>query len=79
MTNLNENERKAMSAICADCDEIDGWGFTHPSDAFEVVAKAVGESVAVKLLDRLNDKNIIDVCVIDDTLWVRPELFEQFC
>lgn len=37
---MNGNETKAMRAICADCDELDGWGFTRPSDMVAALLKA---------------------------------------
>ena len=70
----------AMEAIASDCDEIEGWGFTRPSEVVGVVGDAIGgELEAIKAISRLNTMNVIDICVIDDTLWVRPEVFETFC
>ena len=79
MTNLTNIERKAMEIICNDCDELDGWGFTRPSDACEVVAKEIGQFDAIKVMSRLHAMDLLDICTIDDTLWVKPEVFGQFC
>ena len=86
MTNLTERkamadvDRMAMEAIASDCDEIDGWGFTRPSEVIGVVGDAIGgELEAIKSISRLNAMNLIDICTIDNTLWMRPEIFEQFC
>ena len=81
MKNLNENETKAMRAICADCDEIDGWGFTRIGhmvaalmDEFDNNGQRVGGYIATLL-----DKNLIDVCAEDNEVWVKPETFEAYC
>lgn len=78
--NLSENERRAMSAICADCDEIDDWGFDRPSDAY---AAAFGEfnsdKVTSDTLNSLMEKDVIEIDLIDDTLWVKPEVYASFC
>lgn len=79
MKNLNENETKALEAICADCDEIDGWGFNRPSDAYEAVANEIGAYDALSVLYSLEEKGAIELCLIDDTLWVRQEVYATFC
>lgn len=39
MMNFTENERKALNIICADCDEIDGYGYTTTNDAVAALIK----------------------------------------
>lgn len=81
MIKLNDNEAKAMRAICQDCDEIDGYGFTRISNMCEAVAIAFDRNYhkAGGYISALLDKNLIDMCVIDDEVWVAPDVFEQFC
>ena len=40
MTNLNENERKALNAIIDTCDDLDGDLFTRMTDAMLAVMEA---------------------------------------
>lgn len=40
MTNFTENERKALNIICADCDEIDGYGYTTLNDAISALIES---------------------------------------
>lgn len=78
---LNKNEVKALSVICADCDELDGWGFTRPSMVIDSLAEAFNNNYRVMggYLKDLIDKNLIDYNTFDDELWVYPEYFEQYC
>lgn len=80
MKHLNENEVRAMKAICADCDELDGYGFTRPTDMVVALAKEFGNGqVAGGYLADLMEKNLIEVDVFDDTVWVEPDVFEAYC
>lgn len=81
MKNLNENEAKAMRAICADCDEIDGYGFTRPADMAWALFEAFDRNahVAGGYITSLSDKGLIELDMVDNTVWVEPEVFEQFC
>ena len=76
---MNDNETKAIRAICDDCDELDGWGFTRPGHMVAALLKVFrsGE-VAGGYIRDLMDKNVIDVDFRDDTVWVRPEIFEIY-
>lgn len=72
-------ETVAMEAICADCDEIDGYGFTRPGhmvmalvDVFED-AKEAGEQIW-----RLMEKGLIEVDTFDDTVWIEPEVYKAY-
>lgn len=84
MTKLNENEAKVLRAICEGCDEIDGWGFHRPSMMMVDVMKAFegsknqGQVVGGYIRD-LIEKDLIEFNAYDDEIWVRPEIFEQFC
>lgn len=80
-TNLNENERKALSAICADCDEIDGYGFTRIPDMAWALFNAFDRNgqVAGGYITDLRDKGLIDIDAAEDEVWVDPEVYEQFC
>lgn len=78
--NLNENERRAMRVICSDCDEIDGYGFTRPIDmVIALVNEFKNGNVAGGYITDLIDKNLIEVDVHDDTVWVEPDVYEEFC
>lgn len=77
---MNENERMAMEAICADCDELDGWGFTRPTDMVVALVKKFNDgNVVGGYIADLMHKNMIDVDVMDDTVWVSPEIFAEYC
>ena len=39
MTNLNENEKKALDAIIATCDDLDGDLFTRRGDALRALVE----------------------------------------
>ena len=80
MTNLNDNERKALGAICADCDELDGWGFTRIADMILAVMREFdnGQVVGGYISD-LMKKNLIDVDAKEDEVWVSPKVFEAYC
>lgn len=79
--NLNKNEEKMLRAICEDCDDIDGWGFNRPSmcvqkliELFDYKAKVAGG-----YLRDLIDKDLIEFDRYEDTIWVRPEVYAEFC
>ena len=82
--NLNENEVKVLRAICAGCDDIDGWGFHRPS---MMMVDVMGEFDGVKnqgqvvggYIRDLIDKGLIEFNAYDDEVWVRPEVFETYC
>ncbi len=77
---MSTKEAVALEAICADCDEIDGWGFNRPSDAFVAVLEKLDDAeVANETLHSLMEKDLIEVDLIDDTLWVRPVVYARFC
>lgn len=79
MKHLNENEAKAMKVICADCDEIDGYGFTRPKDMVMALVKEFKNGqVAGGYIADLMEKGFIEVDVVDDTVWVEPEIFEAY-
>lgn len=75
---LNENERKAMRAICWDCDDIDGYGFTRPADMVLAVTAEFDNNgqVAGGYIRDLIEKNLIDMT--DDEVWVEPDVFAEF-
>lgn len=81
MTNLNDNETKAMRAICTDCDEIDGWGFTRIGEMVIAIANVFDGNFqrAGAYLKDILDKGLIDMCVEDNEVWVEPEVFEAYC
>ena len=88
MAKLNENERKVLSAICNDCDELDGWGFTRPSGMMVALMRNLGEefgsgakkgmSIGAYVSD-LMKKNLVDLDLQEDEVWVRPDVFEAYC
>lgn len=88
MTNLNDKERKVLSAICNDCDELDGWGFTRPSGMMVALARSLGNEfgngsewgnrIGGYITDLIK-KNLIELDLREDEVWVSPEVFEQFC
>ena len=77
---LNENERKALTIICKDCDNIDGEGYTTTVDAMVALMREFenGQAVGGYLAD-LMDKGLIDYEKADNTLWVDKEVFAAFC
>lgn len=81
MINLNENEEKMLRAICEGCDEIDGWGFHRPSMVVQDLIKLFDykAKVAGGYLRDLIDKDLIEFDRYDDTIWVRPEVYSEFC
>lgn len=81
MKNLNKNERIAIEAICADCDDLDGWGFTRLWDMCEAVAEAFENNYqrAGGYVKALMDKNLIEVNKEEDEVWVSPDVYELFC
>lgn len=80
MTKLNENENKALSAICDDCDELDGYGFTRVGDALIALIGVFGDpKVAGGYITDLIKKNLIEFDLHEDEVWVNPDVFEQFC
>ena len=74
---FSEIQKKALSAIVAYCDYIDGWGFTTPSEAFIAVSEELDN--AEDILKQLDSMEAIEIDTFDDTLWVRPEVYDQFC
>ena len=80
MKDINKNEKRALEAICADCDNLDGWGFTRLWDMCEAVAQEFkyNYQVAGGYIKALMDKRLIDVDKHDDEVWVRPEVYELF-
>lgn len=81
MMNLSENETKAIRAICKDCDDIEGYGFTRIPDmvyalsvAFEEQMWRVGEFIRI-----MTEKNLIDIIYDENEVWVEPEVYKQFC
>lgn len=74
---FNDIQKKALKLLVADCDEIDGWGFTTPSEAFIAVSDEIDN--AEDILNQLDSMEAIEVDTFDDTLWVRPEVYDQFC
>lgn len=80
MKKLNENEVKAIKAICADCDDIDGYGFTRVADMMlALVNEFKNGQVAGGYVTDLMDKGLIDVDDHEDEVWVEPEVFEAYC
>lgn len=77
---LNEYERKALTIICKDCDDIDGEGYTTTVDAMVALMREFenGQSVGGYLAD-LMDKGLIDYDKVDHALWVGKEVFSAFC
>lgn len=80
MKNLNENEAKALRAICDDCDELDGWGFTRISPMVLAVMAAFDNNgqVAGGYIRDLMDKNLIEADAHEDTVWIEPDVFAEF-
>lgn len=80
-TKMNENEVKALKAICNDYDEIDGYGFTRPADMAWALFEAFDHNgqVAGGYITSLVDKGLIELDMVDNTVWVSPEVYEQFC
>lgn len=81
--NLNENEAKVLSAICAGCDDLDGWGFNRPSmmmvdlvHAFEGTENW-GQVIGAYLKD-LIDKGVIEFDAHEDEVWVDPEVYATY-
>ena len=74
---FNDIQKAALNALVADCDEIDGWWFTTPSDAFVAVSDEIDD--AENVLEQLDSMEAIEIDEFDDTLWVRPEVYDQFC
>lgn len=81
MKHLNDNERKALEAVCYDCDNLDGWGFTRIWDMCEAVAKAFDNNYqrAGGYIKVLKEKRLIDIHASEDEAWVSPEVFGEFC
>ncbi len=77
---MNENELKAFNVICADCDELDGYGFTRVSTAILELVKAFDNNghVAGGYFRSLSDKGVFDYEVIDDEIWVNRDFFEIY-
>ena len=74
-------EIKALMAICNDCDDIEGEGFTRPADALLLVLgifRGDGD-MAGKCVKALADKGAISFDFEDDTLWVDREVYATFC
>lgn len=78
--NLNENERKAMTAICDDCDDLDGWGFDRPSDMMLALLDAFDGNPhrAGGYLKDLIDKGLVEIEPYEDEVWINPDVFEEF-
>lgn len=80
MKKLNENEVLAMKAICADCDDIDGYGFTRVDDmVLALVHQFKNGQVSGGYITDLADKGLIEVDYHEDTVWIDPEVFETYC
>jgi hypothetical protein len=77
---LNENELKALKAICADCDEIDGYGFDRPKDMKLALLDAFNGNghVVGGYMNDLCDKGLIDVDIPENEVWVDKEIFAEF-
>ena len=77
--NFSIAEIKALQAICADCDDIDGEGFTTPEDAFMAVVHQFdsGEQ-AGECIDGLRAKGVVTIDIYDNTLWVDRDVFAAF-
>lgn len=76
---LNESEKRALSVICNDCDEMDGWGFTRPAYVVPALVKAFDGNAhrAGGYFRDLAEKGCIDH--FDDEVWVRPDVFAAYC
>ena len=77
---LNDNEKRALKAICDDCDDLDGWGFTRVSSVANVLADVFDGNPqrAGGYIKCLADKGYVDVNVFDDEVWVNPDVFVQY-
>lgn len=72
-------ETLAMEVICANCDEIDGYGFTRPVSMVMALVDVFQDGFEVgRQVKKLIDKNLIEVDVIDDTVWVEPEVYKAY-
>ena len=80
MANLNENERKALEIICADCDEIEGEGFTRLTDVMIELVKHFknGQVVGGYITDLMN-RNLIMVEPSENEVWVGAEAYGAYC
>lgn len=77
---LNDNERKAMSVICGDCDDLDGYGFTRPGDMALALIKEFGNGqVAGGYISDLIERGLIEVDLTENEVWIDPEVYTQFC
>ena len=76
---LNENEKRAMRAICDDCDDIDGYGFTRMGDmAYALLSEFGNSHVAGGYMSDLDEKGLIDICYDDNEVWVSPNVFAEY-
>lgn len=80
MATLNENEVKALVAICNDCDEIEGEGFTRIGHMINALMGAFGnyQKVGGYIAD-LMEKDCIIVDAREDEVWVPRETYATYC
>ena len=77
---LNENETKAIKAICDDCDDIDGYGFTRVTNMVLALMRVFNNGQVVGgYISDLMDKGLIEVEVGEDEVWVNPDIYEAYC
>lgn len=78
---MSDNEKKALSAICNDCDELDGWGFTRIADMVMAVCAEFGNNaqVAGGYISDFIAKGIIELDEIGNEVWVKPEIYAEYC
>ena len=76
---LTAAERDALTIIVADCDDIDGWGFTRPEVIADVLMASDDMDAANKAVRALIDADIVTLNPVEREIWVTPEAFAAFC
>lgn len=80
MANLNQYEIKAIKAIVADCDDLDGWGFTRTASMTNAVADEFDGNYqrAGGYIADLIEKGLVEADLACDEVWIAPEVFEEY-
>jgi hypothetical protein len=78
---LNVTEKRIMTAIVADCDEIEGWGFTRVGSMVNAAVDVIDgnyQRVGGYITDLIH-KGLIEADLTSDEVWIAPEVFEAYC
>lgn len=69
-----------IEAICADSDDIDGWGFNRIGSVVATAIEMFGDGrTAGEYVKCLMEDGLIEVYAESDEVWISPEVFEKYC